>query len=245
MKYLIQYILFFGIFFQNLFVFGEARVEQFAANDNDQRSLIDRWNELRVKAMQEAGVIKDWGNPRKVGKGARPQIILSKNEIHFDGKKLVLGEPIESWKEKILAKPRCFDNGMTLCVWDEYGLEVGTGYKNLNKVQFMNIYINADHSNENVGKADYPDGRPAKPLEDNMPYRTFSGYLELNGVGIDAKTEFREVQAGSVANRTLHCGLLDCSHPSGPFGEHANISLTLDGRNERGRLLELGIDVAN
>jgi hypothetical protein len=109
----------------------------------------------------------------------------------------------------------------------------------------MNIYISMDHSYELAGSADHPDGRPAEPQKDDVPHRTFSGYLEMNGVGIDAKTEFWEIPAGSSDNRSLHCGVLDCSHPSGPFGEHANMSLKLDGRNERGRLQGIGIGVVD
>lgn len=238
-------IFYFALFFQNTVIPVRAQNELSPVNKVDQRSLMDRWNELRRKALQEAGAIRPSREPRKIERGARPELIFRKNEIYFDGKKLGLGESMDVWKKKIPTSPRCFADGMTLCVWDDYGLEVGTDHKNPNKVRFMNIYISIDHSFTLARSANHPDGRPAKPPEDDMPHQTFSGYLEMNGVGIDAETEFWEIPAGSSDNRTLHCGVLDCSHPSGPFGEHVNISLKLDGRNERGHLRGIGVGIVD
>lgn len=245
LNYLMTSVFYLALILQSPIVAAAAQSQESAGSKSNQQSLLDRWNELLDKARQEAGLIKNLGEPRKVPKGAQPELILRKNEIFFNQNKLSLGESIETWKEKIPAKPRCFEGGMTHCLWDDYGLEVGTGSKNDNKVVFIHIHISIDKSYERPGRADYPDGRPAKPQKDNVPHHPFSGYLELNGVGIDAETEFWEIPAGSIDNNQLKCGLSDCSHPGGPFSEHANIYLRLDGMSEHGRLRTLQIGSAD
>ena len=205
------------------------------------QSLMDRLNKVRQKALRELRAREYPDEPRKIKRGAVPELILIKDEIFFNSEKLKLGEPLTKWKKAIGSAPRCFEDGIIFCVWDDYGLEIGTGDKHPGRVKFINIHISFDPDNQQIGRADYPDGRPAEPPEDDTPHRPFTGYLEFNDVGIDAKTEFWEVQAGRTESKSLRCGILDCSHPRGAFGEHANIGFVLDGRNEHGRIKRIGI----
>jgi hypothetical protein len=77
------------LFLQNALIPVAAQTELSALIKIDRRSLIDQRNELREKALQEAGAIKISGEPRKVARGARPELMFRKNEIYFDGKNLV------------------------------------------------------------------------------------------------------------------------------------------------------------
>lgn len=232
---------FFILFLAGVFAPTAAQSAHLAEENDGRQNLMGRLNEVRQKALGELRALEYPDEPRKIKRGAVPELIVIKDEIFFNSKKLKLDEPLTKWKKTIGSTPRCFEDGTIFCVWEDYGLEIGTSAKHPGKVKFINIYISFDPDDQQIGRADYPDGRPAEPPEDDTPHRPFTGYLEFNGVGIDAKTEFWEIQAGRTKNKSLRCGILDCSHPRGAFGEHATIGFVLDGKNEHGRIKRIGI----
>lgn len=78
-----------------------------------------------------------------------------------------------------------------------------------------------------------------------MLRRAFSGYLELDGFGIDSKAKFWEVQSETRDRRKLTCGLRECSHPGGAFGKNANIFLILNGNSDQATLRQFSISADN
>ncbi|HEX8614378.1 MAG TPA: hypothetical protein VF800_24115 [Telluria sp.] len=64
-----------------------------------------------------------------------------------------------------------------------------------------------------------PDGTPSAPRVDWTPHHPFQGYLEVDGVGIDAETKLSSVLAGVMRERNFHCGFLDCTAARGILGQ--------------------------
>lgn len=214
-------------------------------NSVTQKSAMQRFEEFKNKAMQKFAAVKNLGAPRQVKKGNTPEIILEKGKIFFNGKELKFGQSVENWKEIISGTPRCLGKGMTLCIWDDFGLNVGTDHGSPQRVRFFNLQMSISEIDRNIGRANYPDGRSAGEPPDLMPHQVFRGYLELDGFGIDAETKFWEIQSGANPDRRLHCGMFDCSHPAGAFGENVHIYLVLDGRGEHDRLREFSLNAAD
>lgn len=74
---------------------------------------------------------------------------------------------------------------ITLCTWDELRIQAGTSLANKASVDFVTIHVNLE------ALKPQRDGAPAN-LASNVapsywPKQTFTGYLELDGCGIDAK----------------------------------------------------------
>lgn len=205
--------------------------------------LITAWTDLKRKAEREIKSAVNASARGRVKKGASPELILMNKLIFFNGRQLQLGSSLESWKKIIPGNPRCFEGKMTLCVWDQLGLEVGTDQKNGQKVQFINISLRFDDTEKDTVGNELLITDDSIGKEDFNPHHAFSGYLELNGFGIDAESRFLEILNSTVENRKIQCGLLDCSNPTGSFADNANIYFYLEGRNENGRIRRIGIDM--
>ena len=219
------------------------QVEAMAEQATKKSSALEKFTELKNKAILAVTKSRGFGEPRKVMRGSYPEIVLKGGRIFFNEKELSFGGSLEAWKKVLGGSPRCSGTGMTLCIWDNLGLDIGTSHADNRNVKFFNIQINLPSNDMRSGGSGDPENGSANQLPDLRPHHVFSGYLELDGVGIDAKTKFWEIRSGSIGNGRLHCGLHDCSNPSGPFSEHSNIYLTLDGRGESDRLLEFGLSV--
>lgn len=203
---------------------------------------LDLFNELMRKGAEKAGAIPDYGKPRIVPKGAKPEIVIKGDKITYNGKQLVLGASLREW-ERILGKPnrRDEDKPPALLVWDNLGFHVMADTKN--KVDQIKIYINKRPIDPYKGLVTHnPDGTPITPDVDYAPKQAFSGYLELDGFGIDAKTEFWELLSTANPERRLTCGTRDCTHPSGSLGGNSGVLyLTTNRNDEHGTIYEFSI----
>lgn len=207
--------------------------------------LITILTELKRKAEREIKPAVNASTPGQVKKGASPELILINKGIFFNGKQLQLGNSLESWKKIIPGNPRCFEGKMTLCVWDQLGLEVGTDQKNGKNVRFINISLRFDDTNKDLVGNGSSITDDSEGKDGFNPHHVFSGYLEINGFGIDAGSRFIDIRNSSAENRKIQCGLLDCINPNGYFADDANIYFYLEGRYESGRILRIAIDMVN
>ncbi len=214
-------------------------------NGGKEPTRLDLTNELYRKALEQAGAIKDYGAPRVVEKGAKPEIVLKGSSIYFNSKLLKLGDTLERWK-KVLGEGRCRGrpSEMTLCIWDEYGLEVGTEWRShpAQIVNFMEIQISL--VKKDPAEALFTtnaDGSPSPPTIDWRPAKPFPGYLEIDQFGIDAKTKFWEIRSSVDISRNLRCGLRDCRFPKGAFGKLDDLSMHLTTDSEQGTLESLRV----
>lgn len=93
-------------------------------------SFLDRLGELKNKAVLATGAIRKHGVPRGVARGARPEIIIKGEVIYFNGTSVRIGESLASWGKVLSSGKRCSTgDGITICVWDSWGLEIGTDDK--------------------------------------------------------------------------------------------------------------------
>jgi hypothetical protein len=210
-----------------------------------QKAALTLLGEWKRRAMQDLEIIKKGGVSRKVEKGRRPEIKIQQEKVYFNERELRLGASLEDWKKIIMEVPRCTEPEMSLCIWDELGLSVGVEEDKNHKVKYLNIQISVSEEDKEIGTAPYPDGTPAKKPLDLSPHKVFPGYLELDGYGIDAQTEFWDIQKNANPDRGLDCGLMDYSHPAGRFGRNAHLYMTLDGQGKRAKLRELSVNVAD
>lgn len=208
------------------------------------QSLSNIFNSVKELAMQ-GGKEAEYILPRKIRLNTAEKLVLSRNQIYFNGKELRIGEPLSSWKDVIPGKPRCIEESIILCLWDDFGLVVGTADKTGKKVRFMNLYLNFMEDERNLVPVNYPDGRPAKKLPDYLPHRAFSGYLEIEDVGVDAKSEFGNIQRKLANKIAFHCGLHDCSHPISSFGNQVDIYLRLNGGRSNANVLEVSLSATD
>lgn len=198
-----------------------------------------------LKGAEKAGAIPDYGKPRIVPKGAKPEIVIKDDKIMFNGRLLQFGKPINEWKKIFMSKARCDSNKIaTACVWDDIGIQAGTkpGGKR-GAVTYLTIFLNKRPIDPYKGLVTHnPDGTLITPDVDYAPKQAFSGYLELDGFGIDAKTEFWELLSTANPERRLTCGTRDCTHPTGSLGGNSGVLyLTTNRNDEHGNIYEFSI----
>jgi len=208
----------------------------------NQATAVKIFSEWKGKAIRDLEKIKMEGRPRKVQKGRLPEIKMAQDKIYFNNKQLRLGASLATWTEIIPGRPRCTEPEMSLCIWDKLGLSVGVDEGGDHNVRYLNIQISLSEEDKEIGTVPFPDGKPAGVQLDLSPHMVFPGYLELDGFGIDAGTEFWDIRKSCDPSRRLDCGLMDCSHPSGAFGENAHIYIRLDGNGKNSKLREISLD---
>lgn len=191
------------------------------------------------KGREFAGDETQNAQVRLVNRGAKPEILLEGEGIRLNGTDVEIGGAFESWKAALKGNPRCTSkkNGIALCVWDDLGIEVGTGVRDQNKVTFLNVhfYVPSPTGLEPVPTFSGREPPPARPR------KAFPGYLQLDGFGIDAQTQFWEIRAKTKPERNLRCGLRDCSHPHGGYGDKASLYLRLNRSDDRGNVVEFSM----
>jgi hypothetical protein len=159
----------------------------------------------------------------------RPSIVIKDSIITVDGKLVWLGESMESWKAAMPGKARCLPSTITaVCVWDDIGVEVGTGVEEKEKSKFINITFSRDTF---VG-----GGFPEHLARD-----LFQGSLEIDGVVIESGTQFRAVRKAVGSKRELSCGGTDCSSPTGVFSSAAKFYFDLHGTTDQSTILSVSI----
>ena len=224
-------------------VFAEVREKNdISQPEKSSSGFFEKLENSKNKAISETQGLSKFGEPRIVSKGAKPEIKIVKDEIHFNGKKLLLGSPLELWRDTLLGNPRCIKKGITTCVWEEYGLQVGTDESAHPRVKYLNIYLSfSDGDGRDIGKQNYPEGKEGLSKTDWQVHEVFLGYLEMDGYGIDAKTKFWEVRSATKNVRNLRCGIRECSSPRGTFGDHAQMQLSLNGNKESSTVQQISI----
>lgn len=226
---------------ENMFAQPVAEV---LSKTTDGKILLEKWPKLKERAILEAGAAMDFGSPRKIRKGKNPEIVVRRDEIYLNGKRLRFGDSLENWKKVIRGNPRCFDGGMILCLWDDLGIEVGTKHGSEKEVISMNLIFNLPEEDKDLGKTEYPDGTPAEKFPEYATRDVFPGFLELDGFGIDSVTEFWEIRTSVDQSRLLDCGLRDCTFPSGAFGNNGHIYLKLNGVGPKSTLQRFGLSIS-
>ncbi|SEN37491.1 hypothetical protein SAMN05428959_1011422 [Duganella sp. CF517] len=209
-----------------------------------ERGFFEKLEALKNKAVAETQDLKQLGTPRIVSKGRKPEIIIKDEFIYFNGKKLFMGASLQAWKNGLAGSPRCSKDGIVICVWEEYGLQLGTGEGKDPKVKFINIYLSfVDEDGKDLGRENYPGGKAALPTDDWQVHEAFPGYLELDGYGIDANSKFWEIKAGTKNKRELRCGIKDCATPRGAFGDRGELQFRLNGSRETSTIRKFSVSL--
>lgn len=215
---------------------------QLLSTKEKEPTILDRWNEVKRRAALATGAIKNAPPARRVKIYAKPEIIIKGSSIFFDGKLLELGLPLTSWKNIIKREPRCDKSGIEWCVWEDLGLEASTDEKSNFGVNSITIKISIPENSFNETKTPYSDEIPDNAQKaDWLAHHPFTGYLEIDGFGIDKETKFWELQSNIDVRRNLSCGLRNCEFPKGIFGPKSNIALHLNGKNESATIEEIEI----
>jgi hypothetical protein len=215
-----------------------CRAESPAAAPETEKHLTtpDKVRDLFRRAKEAAGQVADIGKPRIVPKGKKPEVIIKGSSITFDRMALRLGGNIGEWRKVLGGVPRQFKEAPTIFTWDLLGIELVTDRNDRTRVAQMTLLMNREPPDPYEGAVTHrPDGRPVKPLPDFKPLDTF---------GIDADTQFWEIRQSVDPKRNLDCGLRDCSHPHGAFGENGGLFLRLDRGDEYGKVYELSISAS-
>jgi hypothetical protein len=180
---------------------------------------------------------KDAPQPRIVPKGAKPELIVKGKEIWLNGKLLPLGGTVEEWKKLMPGEAKCVENRLFVhCQWHSLGLSSGTNMEDTTRFHHITVHLNLPPKTKSYASM-YPDGTPMEPLPDIGIKNPFLGYLEIDGFGIDAQTQFWEILQSVNPKRRLRCGLRDCQYPLGE-----GLEFSLDRRSERGLVERVEID---
>lgn len=209
--------------------------------DDDKPVMQDIWKDVLHKASQGASAIKNYGKPRMILKGAKPEILIKGDQILIDGKPVAIGQPIDMWKKVLPKKPRCnSDVVRTVCRWDALGVEVATETAINTSVMGFTIYFNLE-PREPLLVTKWPDGTPAVDYKDQRPKHPFRGYFAIDGYGVDGNTEFWEILAKANPQRNLHCGVRDCGFPLGALNAKDTLDFRLNKPNVHGNIYELSV----
>jgi len=210
-------------------------------NGGREPTKLELLNELMGKAQEHVGTVKDFGEPRVVPRGAKPEVIFSGGRISIDGKPAEIGASMASWRTLLPGNPRCASekNSGELCVWDNLGIEVGSSFRAPKISKYLIISLNLEPKEPWIPLR--PDGSIKTEPLDYRPKTPFTGYLALDGYGIDAQTKFWEIRASADPKRNLRCNPRDCSHPHGAFSNNANLYLRLNSATEYGNIYEFTI----
>jgi hypothetical protein len=180
--------------------------------------------------------------PHVVARNAKPEVIVTADRIFIDKKEVIMGQHIDIWKRVIPGEPRCNAAVNVACDWDASGITLLTkdGLVDTFELHFIiRPWLNlVTHS---------PSGKPFNLPPDPRPKNPFRGYLELDGYGIDAETQFRNIRDNvNAANqkRNVRCDLFtnNCGSTIAYFSKTATIYFSLDQTtSERGTLSTFAI----
>jgi hypothetical protein len=177
-------------------------------------------------------------------KSAAPTVIVAGDSITYAGKRARLNSSLNEWRSLLGSSPRHHAELPNIYVWDDLGIQLVTASAKPYGVKQIKVYLNLKPRDpaEDLFTTN-PDGTPATKLPTPHPHKPFTGYLELDGFGIDAQSQFWEIRARADRARNLDCGLRDCSHPHGAFGPRGGVYLRLDRNDEFGRVYEFSVAV--
>ena len=234
--------LIFGLSFLSSVSKGIESPDQSHSTNETEPTMLDRWNEVQRQAALATGAIKVLPPVRRVKKYAKPEIIIKESSVFFDGTLLEFSRPLTAWKDILKRKPHCDTTGTEWCVWEDLGLTASTSWENKLSVSTMIINLSIPEHLLNETRTPYPDGTPDNtPKADWLARRPFTGYLEIDGFGIDKETKFWELESSINARRNLSCGLRSCEFPRGILGPSTMIDLHLNGERESATIEEIKI----
>lgn len=196
-------------------------------------TFIEKWNSAVKKAAEATGTDvkeRDFGEPRKIPPGGKPEIILRKDKIVYNGQVLELGKTAAQWDAILPGERRCDRPAKpSACAWDELGIMIVFAHKLPTRIKDVTVYLRLPEVEVDDGvKLMSATGAPFPTFDRFYPKSAFSGYLELDGYGIDRNSMFWEVLKKSDNKRNIHCGLRDCVVPGGTFGKGSVIYFDLD-----------------
>jgi hypothetical protein len=198
-----------------------------------------RWARLKQDAAKRIEAFANYGKPRFVPRGAKPEIIVEGERLFIAGTHVMISQPFEIWAQAIPGTPRCNSDRNLTCNWDDLGITVLTEG---NLAKEFSVYLNLEPWRHWATKA--PDGTPIPPTPDPRPKHPFPGYFEWDGYGIDANTRFWEIRASVSPERNVRCDLFtnSCGNTTARFNDHAKIYLELyQTIHENGRLASFAI----
>jgi hypothetical protein len=119
-----------------------------------------------------------------------------------------------------------------VCIWDDSGIVIGSSLTDLSRVEYINIDLATEDDSVIERQEHNPEG-------------VFKGYLELDGVSIDARTEYGEIRSRIDPRRKIGCGVRSCTKPTALLGPVSKIFLTLKATGDSGKLysFSLGCEV--
>lgn len=154
------------------------------------KNFAEIFNEIKRKALIQAGELRNTEESRRVEKGNFPEIKIVKDNVYFNGGLMRFGDSMKRWKKIIGGNPRCYAEGMKLCVWDELGLKIATSSEPLDTVIILNLHMNVAEADADADSVTESDKARQKKY---LPRKIFSGYLEIDGFGIDKMSEFFDI----------------------------------------------------
>lgn len=159
----------------------------------------------------------------QVERGGKPEAILEGSHIIYDGKPLKIGGSMDDWLE-VLGSHSRGGPGIGPYLWDGLGVMIAHHYSSSEEIVFV-INHRPPPKYRDPGAAPGEDGGPVK--------NTFSGYLEIGGVGIDSQTTVEDInkQIDYPYGFTCSRGMNMCSALVGE--EKQLIAISVDGRKEK------------
>ena len=155
-----------------------------------------------------------------------PTISIEGSAFVINGKKVWLGESLAMWQKTLPGKARCISSksDITLCVWDEIGVDIGTDEADKTRVVFINVELVPDKNTLGNETSQF------------SPLKSFPGLLSLDGIPILPTTRFRDLRNTVPARWGLSCGGHDCSNPTGNFQDVGSIRMDISARTDQGTI---------
>ncbi|HEX8614377.1 MAG TPA: hypothetical protein VF800_24110 [Telluria sp.] len=180
---------------------------------------------------------------QKVDSKKTPKLLITPTGVDFDGTRMRLGESIRRWGEVLKVKPRCSNEKPVpkMCIWDSIGIQLLTKGGSDDSVIQLEVHLSLEDNSWMDFVIEKPDGTLVAPIVDWMPHAPFKGYLELDGVAIDAQTKLSKVIAGVKPERNFHCGLLDCTAARGVLG-NMHLQAEPEGQNSQGVIQRISVN---
>jgi len=121
-----------------------ALVLPLVSSAQDTPSLGQRLGQAIEKAAKTTGALKDYGSPRQVHRGGKPELILKGEHISFNGKPLVWGKSMEEWRSVIGKGVVCSARNERpgWCKWDALGIEIAGSIGKPDQVSTLNVHFN-------------------------------------------------------------------------------------------------------
>jgi hypothetical protein len=174
--------------------------------------------------------------PREINRGAKPEVIVNGNDITIDGQPLRLGADAQEWVDVLGSG---FRKHYRAFIWDEKGLSALPYPNDENKVVALSVTLNFKQSSS--------QGEPAheelRSGGNHVPKEPFKGYLEINGLAVDAQSTIRETNLRSNGELSIRCskGINICSDSIGRGEDAPLLYFEVDGREEESVIYDVQV----